>query len=328
MNRREFLTRTASVALAIGAPSRVTGGRSRSDLPRRLLGRTGVEVSTLVFGGGSHFLSRVGGDRAKVETLIHRALELGITSFDTAAAYTFPPHQRLSETYYGEILGPYRKDIFLSTKARERDRDGILRSVETSLRLLRTDRIDLLQMHGLQGLEELDAIGAASGALGALKRLQEQKVIRFVGITGHYDPEVLLEAVRRFDVDTILLSLNAAQAAHPLSMAPDHPLAGFEKDVLPAATSKKMGVVAMKVMGQGTLVGDRARATPQALIRYALSLPVASVEISHTSLSILEQNVAAARSFQPMDEAEMDGQRQLLADAAPRWASFLRHHED
>lgn len=328
MNRREFLTRTASAALAVGAAPRRADGQRAGSLPRRMLGKTGVQVSTLVFGGGSHFLSRVGGDRPTVEKLIHRALELGITSFDTAAAYTFPPHQRLSETYYGEILGPRRKDIFLSTKARERDRDGILRSVETSLRLLRTDYIDLLQMHSLQRLEELDAIGAPNGALGALRRLREDGVIRFIGITGHYDPAVLLEAVRRFDVDTILMSLNAAQASHPLSMTPDQPIAGFEADVLPAALAKKMGVVAMKVMGQGNLVGAPPRATPQALIRYALSLPVASVEISHTSIPILEENVAAARSFQPMDEVEMGELRQRLAGAAPRWASFLRQHED
>lgn len=318
MNRREFLTRTATAALAVGAARRGDAGQAGRDLPRRMLGKTGVQVSALTFGGGSHFLSRVGGDRPTVEKLIHRALELGITSFDTAATYTFPPHQRLSETYYGEILGPRRKDIFLSTKARERDRDGILRSVEISLRLLRTDHIDLLQMHSLQQLTELDAIGAPNGALAALRRLQGEGVIRFIGITGHYDPAVLVEAVRRFDVDTILMSLNAAQASHPLSMTPDRPLAGFETDVLPAAVAKKMGVVAMKVLGQGNLLTAPARATPQELIRYALSLPVDSVEISHTSLPILEENVAAARNFQPMDAAEMGELRRRLAGPNPR----------
>lgn len=317
MNRREFLTHTATAALAVGSAPRHANGQTSGDLPRRMLGKTGVRVSTLVFGGGSHFLSRVGGDRPTVEKLIQRALELGITSFDTAAAYTFPPHQRLSETYYGEILGPRRKDVFLSTKARERDRDGILRSVDTSLRLLRTDHIDLLQMHSLQRLDELDAIGAPNGALAALRRLREDGAIRFIGITGHYDPAVLVEAVRRFDVDTILVSLNAAQASHPLSMAPDKPLAGFESAVLPAALAKKMGVVAMKVMGQGNLIGSAARLTPQALIRYALSLPVASVEISHTSIPILEENVAAARNFQPMSEAEMGETRRRALRSLP-----------
>jgi len=305
MNRREFLSRTATAALAAGTMPLSVHGQSGGSLPRRMLGRTGVDVSTLTFGGGSHFLRRVNGERATVEILIHRALELGITSFDTAAGYTFPPHQRLSETYYGEILGSRRKEIFLSTKANDRDRDGILRSVETSLRLLRTDHIDLMQMHSLQRLAELDAIGAPDGALGALRRLKEDGVIRFIGITGHYDPAVLAEAVRRFDVDTILMSLNAAQSAHPLSMTPGKPLAGFEAEVLPAALSKKMGVVAMKVMGQGQLVGEASRTTPRDLIRYALSLPVASVEISHTSIPILEENVAAARDFQPMKDAEM-----------------------
>ncbi len=328
MNRREFLTATGA-ALAATVGSTGTAGAQADRLPRRLLGKTGARVSTLVFGGGSHFLRRVGGNPETVATLINRARELGITHFDTAASYTFAPHERLSERYYGEVLAPYRDEIFLSTKANDRDRDGMFRSVETSLELLRTDHLDLMQIHSLRDLAELDMLESPEGALGALRRLKDQGTIRFIGITGHYSPDVLLEAVRRFDdVDTILLSLNAAQASHPLSSTPGEPLAGFEARVLPAALDKGMGVVAMKVMGQGQLVGDGAMATLAELIRYALSLGVTSVEISHTSLPILEENVAAARSFTPMPAADMHALRARLTGAAPRWARFLRSHED
>jgi aryl-alcohol dehydrogenase-like predicted oxidoreductase len=196
-----------------------------------------------------------------------------------------------------------------------------------SLELLRTDHLDLIQMHSLQSLEELDQIEAPDGALGALRKLKDEKVVRFIGATGHYNPEVLYQAVERFDLDTLLMSLNAAQTTHTLSMTPGEPLEGFEKKVLPAAAKKSVGVIAMKVMAQGGLLGE-GKATPEELIRYALSLPVATVNVAHTSLEILEQNVAVAKSTKPMTGDEMAELRTRLSPLTPRWATFLRHHED
>jgi aryl-alcohol dehydrogenase-like predicted oxidoreductase len=327
MDRRDFLKRTAAAGLAAAAvPPRSKAGEMDA-LPRRPLGKTGVEVTPLAFGGGSHFLGRIGGDEAEARRLIERAFELGIRYFDTAAGYTFRPHERLSETYYGRVLAPHRDQIFLATKSGERDRDGMLRSVEKSLELLRTDRLDLVQMHSLREREELDRLERPDGGLTALRELREQKVVRFIGATGHYNPEVLLEAVDRFDIDTLLVSLNAAQTSHPLSMAPGEPLAAFEEEVLPAAVAKGIGVNAMKVMGQGNLVGDAAGSAEE-LIRYVLSLPISTAVIAHTSLPILEQNVAAARSFHPMDEGEKAALRSRLSGVAPAWARFLHDHED
>jgi len=324
MDRRDFFKTTLGAGLAAALPRQVLGA---AGLPERTLGNTGARVSVLAFGGGSHFLGRVNGDEAMVEKLIHRALELGINYFDTAASYTFRPHERLSETYYGRILPPYRDRIFLASKTGERGRDEVLRSVEKSLELLHTDHLDLIQMHSLQSLDELDRIGSPDGALSALGRLKDEKVVRFVGATGHYNPEVLYQAVERFDLDTLLVSLNAAQASHPLSMTPGEPLADFEAKVLPAAVKKGLGVIAMKVVGQGSLLGE-GKATAEELIRYALSLPITTIDISHTSLEILEQNVAAARRFAPMTGDEMAALRLHLSGAAPQWARFLRHHQD
>jgi len=315
MDRRDFIKSAIGAGLAATTPS-LSG--SPSELPMRALGKTGVQVSVLAFGGGSHFLGRVNGDEKVVARLILRALELGINYFDTAAAYTFKPQERLSETYYGRILQPYRDRIFLASKSGERSGDGVRRSVEKSLKLLRTDHLDLIQMHGLQTLEELDQIAKPDGAWPALQRLKEEKAVRFVGATGHYDPEVLLEALRRFELDTLLVSLNAALASHPLSMTPGRPLAGFEGKLLPAALAKGVGVIAMKIMGQGSIVGNgEGRAASEDLIRYALSLPVGALSISHTSLSMLEQNVSAARNFRAMSESEMAALRlKLLGETA------------
>jgi aryl-alcohol dehydrogenase-like predicted oxidoreductase len=313
LDRRRFLG-LLGAGLAGAAGARPIGGAAAT-LPRRVLGRTGVEVSVLAFGAGSHFLSRVGGDEAMVERLVQRALEFGITYFDTAATYSYGGEERLSERLLGRALAPHRDRIFLATKTQARDLDGALRSAERSLKALRTDRLDLLQLHGLESFEELDRIAAPDGALRALERFRDERVVRFIGATGHYDPAVLRAAVERFDLDTLLVSLNAAQSAHPLSMTPGRPLPGFEREVVPAARRKKMGIVAMKVMGQGRLVGD-GRATPAELIRYALSLPVAALDIAHTSLEILERNVAAARAFRPMTPAEMAALRRRLEPTA------------
>ncbi len=323
MDRRDFL-KTAVGAGLVGVAPGLCG--SAAELPRRALGKTGVRVSVLAFGGGSHFLGRVNGDERIVEQLVLRALELGIDYFDTAASYTFKSHERLSETYYGRILPPYRNRIFLASKSGERTGDGIRRSVEKSLELLHTDHLDLIQMHGLQTLEELDQIAKSDGAWPALLRLKQEKVVRFIGATGHYSPEVLYEAVKRFELDTLLVALNAAQASHPLSMTPGQPLADFEKKVLPTAVKKGVGVIGMKVMGQGTIVG-KGKASPEELIRYVLSLPATSVSISHTSLSILEQNVSAARNFRPMGEGEMAGLRARLLLRENGSRSPMLHHD-
>lgn len=313
VDRRHFLE-TVGGGLTAALGSQLVTGAEPGPLPRRPLGKTGVDVSAMTFGGGSHFLSRINGDEARAEQLLLRALALGITSFDTAASYTFRPHERLSERIFGRVLSPYRSRTFLSTKTQARDGDGVLRSVETSLKLLRTDHLDLMQMHSLQTLDELDEI--ERGALPALRKLKDQKVVRFIGATGHYDPAVLKAAVERFDIDTLLMSLNASHAAHPLSMDPGKPIRGFETEVLPAARRKGVAVIAMKVMGQNTLVGDGpGEARAGELIRYALSLPVASVEIAHTSLEMLEANVAAARGFRAMTGDEMAALRERLRES-------------
>lgn len=326
MDRRDFLKSTVGASVAVVAPPFKT---STGDLPTRVLGKTGVRVSVLAFGGGSHFLRSVNGDEETVAKLILRAIDLGINYFDTAASYTFKSYQRLSETYFGRILPAYRSKVFLASKSSERAGDSLRRSVEKSLELLHTDYLDLIQIHSLKTFDELDRIAKPDGAWPALLQLKKEGMVRFVGATGHYDPEVLYQAVQRFELDTLLVSLNAAQSTHPLSMTPAQPLAEFEDKVLPAANKKNVGVIAMKIMGQGSIVGKgEGKASPDELIRYALSLPVATIEISHTSLPILEQNVTMAKSVRPMIEVEMANLRLRLSGEAARWAHFLQNHQD
>ena len=219
-SRREFLKSTTA-AVVLGAAERALGATcSRFRHCRNAgLGKTGEMVSCIGFGSGSRFCSIQDEDAA--QALLERAFDLGINYFDTAGSYTRRPLERLSEKRLGEFSKKRRKDIFLATKIDPRDRDGALRSVETSLKFLQTDYLDLIQIHSLSDLNDLDRIGSPNGVLAAIQQLKDQKVARFIGITGHNDGAAMAEALRRHDFDTVLMALNAAQSANPIAAAQD-----------------------------------------------------------------------------------------------------------
>ena len=126
-------------------------------------------------------------DEGAAQALLERAFALGINYFDTAGSYTRRPVERLSEKRLGEFSKGRRKEIFLATKIDPRDREGALRSVEASLKFLQTDYLDLIQIHSLSDLNDLDRIGSPNGVLAAIQQLKQQRVVRFIGITGHND---------------------------------------------------------------------------------------------------------------------------------------------
>ena len=131
---------------------------------------------------------------------------------DTAAAYG--GDQRWSQRYIGEVMKRRRKEVFLASKTNDRTRDGSLRLLEESLRLLNTDHLDLWQLHNCARMEQIEQIFAPGGAIEAMKKARDEKMVRFCGITGHADPDVLIEGLKRFEFDTILLALNAADPHH------------------------------------------------------------------------------------------------------------------
>ena len=261
-SRREFL-KTTTAAMVLGAAEKALGATAPQValLPKRRLGKTGEMVSCIGFGSGTRFCSIQDEDAA--QALLERAFDLGITYFDTAGSYTRRPLERLSEKRLGEFSKKRRKDIFLATKIDPRDHDGALRSVETSLKFLQTDYLDLIQIHSLSDLNDLDRIGSANGVLAAIQQLKDQKASRFIGITGHNDGGAMTEALRRHDFDTILIALNAAQSANPVAIRKMVAIPSFEQSTLPLALQEDMGILSMKVMGRGMLVGNCAgRASP------------------------------------------------------------------
>jgi aryl-alcohol dehydrogenase-like predicted oxidoreductase len=324
-SRREFL-KTTTAAVVLGATEKALAAAA-SSLPKRRLGKTGEMVSCIGFGSGSRFCSIENEDAA--QALLEKAFDFGVNYFDTAGSYTRRPIERLSEKRLGEFLKTRRKEIFLATKIDPRDSDGALRSVETSLKYLQSDYVDLIQIHSLNNLDDLERIGRPDGVLAAILELKKQKVVRFIGITGHNDGAAMAEALRRHNFDTVLMSLNAAQSANPVAQRKMEPIPAFEQSALPVALQKNVGILSMKVMGQGMLVGSGAgRASPAELLQFNLSQPVASVIIGCEQLAPLEQNVQAALNFTPMSEGGKQKLQEKVAPSRSAWENFLRSHED
>jgi predicted aldo/keto reductase-like oxidoreductase len=265
-------------------------------------------------------------DEEKALEALNRALDLGITYFDTAYGYG----RGLSEERVGKVLKTRGKGIFLATKINERNAEKAMPIIEGSLKRLQRDRLDLLHIHALGDAEDLAAVEAKGGILELLYKLRDQKVTRFIGITSHTHANVLKMALERHDFDSTQMALNGAMAvmkSAPGGFAPDlKPGMGFEQVALPVALRKKMGVTAMKVFGQQGLV-DHAPADQ--LVRYCMSLPVASAVVGMPQLEHIAQNAAVAKSFRPMSKEEM---RKLSGDLSAkhsaRLSEFFRDHTD
>lgn len=299
LNRREFLRIAAAGTAAIGAASALQPLRSLAEttaaMPVRPLGRTGFQVPLFSLGGQG--LLEQAGHTDEAVAIIHRALDLGVKYCDTAHWYGGGS----SESYYGEALKTRRDEVFLATKSGERGYDGAMRDLETSLERLQTDRLDCWQMHHVRNQEDVDRIFAPDGALKAFLKARDEKITRFIGITGHLNPFVLKDAIGRFDFDTILMALNAA----------DRNLNGtgnetsFIENLLPAAVEKGLGIVGMKVPAIGRIFQPGGLTTMRQAMGYTLSLPVSTVIIGIQTIPELEENVRIAQTFEALSPAEM-----------------------
>ena len=213
-------------------------------IPKRTLGNTGVKVSCIGLGGEG--VLRTHGRQKEARAVIERALELGINYLESARAYAG------SEGYYGLSLGDKRKDIFLASKAHERSASGATAMLEESLRQLKTDWLDLWQIHDLRTESDLQRIFGPGGAIEAFDRAKREGKVRFIGVTGHQDPAILLKAFSLYDFDTVLMPVNPAEAAWH----------SFPASVLPEARLRGMGIIGMKVLCRGFGLHPGARSAP------------------------------------------------------------------
>lgn len=297
ISRREFLE---NVGLGAAAGTLLLNNLASaqpiaSKLPSRTLGRTGAKVSILAFGCGSRFLMYKDEDAAAA--ILNRAIDLGITYLDTAYLYG----DGESEARVGKVMALRRKDVWLATKIPDRTRDEFLRRLEGSLKRLQTDHVDLVHIHSLGQADDLEKIESPDGALKGLMEAREQKMARFVGMTSHTNGEVMAKAIERHDLDCVQMALNASRNGR------------FEALALPAANAKNLGVIAMKVTGQEFLLGDSAgKADMGSLLRYSMSLPVASAVVGMPRPEMLAHNVEIAKNFSPLNDQEKERLRQHL----------------
>jgi uncharacterized protein len=342
--RRNFLkaggAAIAAVALPFEAiaeqtaptPGSMAAARAVQEMmPTRNLGKTGFRTG--IFGlGGQGALEKVNNEAVAVP-IIEKALELGVNYFDTSAIYGGP--ERWSEQYLGKGLKGHRDEVFIATKTKERTRDAALKNIEVSLKLLGTDHVDTWQLHDVGTMEDVNEIFGKGGAIEALTEAREQGMVRHLGVTGRFRPDALMESIRRFQFDTILMAINAADQYHY----------SFAKELLPLAVEKQMGIIGMKVMARGRILsswtpppvevqkksweGTGAIATtPGTLTKhetffYNLSLPISTAIIGCDSVAQVEECVELARSFTPLNDMQMAALAEKTEPIA-RQALFFR----
>jgi aryl-alcohol dehydrogenase-like predicted oxidoreductase len=320
--RRQFLATSACVGWSLAACSR-RGDEPRSSavgvaerqevenvptqvttpIPRRPLGRTGVEVSILGLGG-----SHLGDVRDPEEAvrIVHEAIDAGVNFFDNAWEY----HDGRSEEVLGRALQGRRDAVFLMTKVctHGRKADVAMNQLDDSLRRLRTDHLDLWQVHECIYDNDPDLHFAAGGVIEALTKAKEQGKVRFVGFTGHKDPSIHLAMLRhRCPFDTVQMPLNCFDAT----------FRSFETNVVPEAVRRGIAPIGMKSL---TGAGDPVRkgvVTVDEALRYAMSIPGVATTVSGVdALDVLHQNLAIARAFEPMTTEEMTRLRERVRAVA------------
>ena len=273
-------------------------------IPTRPLGKTGVDVSIICFGGW-HIGQPVIGD-AEAERIIHAAVDEGITFFDNAWDY----HDGRSEEVMGKALasGGRRQKVFLMTKNCGRDAATTVQHLDDSLRRLKTDVIDLWQFHEINYDNDPEWI-VERGALAEAIKAQKAGKVRFLGFTGHKSPHIFLKMLDKHTWSTCQLPTNVCDPFYRSSI----------REVIPALKKKDVAAIGMKSLGGGNIEsGGRILAggiaTVDECIRFALSQEISSLVVGVDSMNVLMQDVQIARNFTPMPKAEMDT---LLARVEP-----------
>ena len=233
---------TSSTKTLLDESESVISQTSSGAVPRRPLGRTGVQVSAIGLGGAS--LGQVKSLEEAIR-LTHEAIDAGVTFMDNAWEY----NNHRSEEWMGKALQGRRDDVFLMTKVCSHGRDAkvAMQQLEESLRRLGTDHLDLWQIHEVVYYNDPERIFRPNGAIEALDRAKKEGKVRFVGFTGHKDPAIHLNMLEyNYPFDTVMLPLNCFDATFN----------SFEQQVLPELNRRGIGVIGMKSLS-GT--GDAVR---------------------------------------------------------------------
>jgi len=300
MERRDFLKTAAAAAAATAATGTAQSAaptptkRPQSpDMVYRELGTTGETVSAIGL-GGFHIGSQPNPDDSI--SLIRKAVDSGITFMDNCWDY----NGGTSEVRMGNALRDgYRDKVFLMTKIDGRTKQEYNKQLEESLARLRTDTIDLVQFHEVIRFEDPDRIFAPGGAMEAAVAARQAGKLRYIGFTGHKDPQIHLRMLQvaeahQFHFDTVQMPINVMDAH----------FRSFAREVMPVAIKQGIGVLAMKTFGDHFIL-DTKLVDPIEMLHYGLTQPVSVVITGIDKPAILDQALTAARTFKPMSETQI-----------------------
>ncbi len=316
-NRRNFIKKsvsaTAFALVADWARAVPTHDKLGEVLPQRKLIRNGEKVTAFCLGG--YHLGTAENPK-DAEKMVERSMELGVRFFDNARRY----HDGRSEEYMGKFLTPkYRDQIFLMTKAPAKTGKGVQQQLDESLKALKTDYVDLWQIHTLTTPEDVDN-RLRDGVLDVFLEAKAKGKTRYLGFTGHQNPKTHLYFLNKLEE----LGIEFDTCQMPLNVC-DPSFESFQHKVLPVLNRKGYGVIAMKTMAGGSMMGARIDTTPRHiqttdipdvvgntnltyanLHQYVYSLPVSSLCSGCRFTSELEENVKVLREFNKLSAAEMD----------------------
>jgi aryl-alcohol dehydrogenase-like predicted oxidoreductase len=261
----------------------------------RILGRTGERVSAVGLGGWHLALPHV--DEQLSLRIVRRAIDEGITFLDNSWDY----NSGASEVRMGKALRDgYRDKVFLMTKIDGRSKREATRQLDESLRRLQTDHIDLVQHHEVIRFDDPHRVFDEEGSNAALVEARQAGKLRYIGFTGHKDPQIHLHMLQvasehGFAFDTAQMPLNVMDAHYR----------SFGKLVVPELVRQGIGVLGMKSMGNGIILKSKTVSAVECL-RYALNLPTSVVITGCDSMPVLEQALEVGSTFRPLNEAEVD----------------------
>ncbi len=269
-----------------------------AEIPRRMLGNTGENVSIIGMGG-----NHIAGANCRTEaiSLVHEAIEQGIDFMDNC----WDCHGGRSEMWMGDALrGRYRDRVFLTTKIDGRNKKAARKQLDQSLKRLKTDYLDLLQIHEVIRPDDPERIFAHGGAIEALEKAQDKGKVRFLGFSGHKDPQIHLKMLAQgFHWDAVQMPINLLDAHFN----------SFQKKVLPVLREQGIGVIGMKPLAAGALL-ETGMVTVTEALQYAMSQPLAVVVTGMESQRELDQAIEAADDFRPLGDSAMEN---LLGRISP-----------
>lgn len=333
-SRREFLKKSSALT-AYGLFSSWAVSCTPQDklgelLPTRQIVRNGEKTTAFSLGGYHLGIP----EAEEAERMVERAIEMGVRFFDNARVY----HRGRSEEFYGRFLTPkYRDNVFVMTKSVARNADDAWKDLDLSLKAMKTDYLDLWQIHTLTTNDDVDN-RLNEGVLDAFMEAKEQGKTRYIGFTSHQNPSTVLYFLeelkkRGLELDTCQIPLNVC----------DPSFESFQKETLPVLLEREYGVIAMKTMSGGSMMGKRIDTTPAKiktedipdmvgqtdltyadLHRYVYSLPVSSLCSGCDTIDKLEDNINVLKNLKKLPKEEME---RLVRIAEPYAGNIVENYK-